>query len=250
MAREKSGTLVVRNLAQRVLFEEELKGQLSDGHWENSLPSDHWEQWCAADVVVAKAGEPVGRDFHVRRESYGFTRRELLDVVAYRMLHYVRVALSIGYPLVDPTEASFSSVVDYAMVGGVLPPYAGDIELSVIASVGRDRIRHAAHDDDVYTYDDMLKDLADLQRIIKVRRDEYVPEPALAAMPREFLVRVNVPLVVRVPGDNPRQAEGIAVDWYLEQDIARRVRDAVEETPFYGPGGENGYDTTWEAVPE
>lgn len=84
------GTLRVRNLAQKVLWEQELSGQISDGHWENASPHDHWEAWCDAKVVVDP--ENVGRDFWARRESYNFTSKDLLDVVGDRMVEAVRVA--------------------------------------------------------------------------------------------------------------------------------------------------------------
>lgn len=84
------GTLRVRNIAQKVLFEEELSGQISDGQWENSSPREHWKPWCDATVVVDPNN--VGRDFYARRESYNFTARDLLAVVQDRMLEYVRVA--------------------------------------------------------------------------------------------------------------------------------------------------------------
>jgi len=83
-----TGTLRVRNIAQKVLWEQELSGQISDGHWENSTPNSHWKPWCSAQVVVDP--EHVGRDFWAQRESYNFSDKRLLDVVSDRMLEYVR----------------------------------------------------------------------------------------------------------------------------------------------------------------
>lgn len=84
------GTLRVRNLAQKVLWEQELTGQLSDGNWENARPYDHWEPWCDADCVVDP--DNVGRDFYAQRDSYGFNRSDLLEIIGERMVEYVRVA--------------------------------------------------------------------------------------------------------------------------------------------------------------
>lgn len=81
--------LRVRNLAQKVLWEQELSGQISDGHWENATPNDHWQPWCNAKVVVDP--ERPGRNFWARRESYNFSDKRLLDVVGERMLQAVRV---------------------------------------------------------------------------------------------------------------------------------------------------------------
>jgi hypothetical protein len=90
--RGQGGTLRVRNLAQKVLWEQELTGQLSDGRWENSRPNDHWEPWCDATCVVDP--ENVGRNFYVKRDGYCFTERELLSIIGERMLEAVRVLTS------------------------------------------------------------------------------------------------------------------------------------------------------------
>lgn len=84
------GTLRLRNLAQKVLWEQELTGQISDGRWENSRPFDHWVAWCDADVVIDP--DNVGRDFWVKRDGYCFTEKDLLSIIGDRMLEYVRVA--------------------------------------------------------------------------------------------------------------------------------------------------------------
>lgn len=83
--------LRVRNLAQKVLWEEELSGQISDGRWENSKPYDHWEYW-HRNVEVIVDPEHAGRDFFVRRDGYCFTEKELLEIIGERMVNYVRVA--------------------------------------------------------------------------------------------------------------------------------------------------------------
>lgn len=82
------GTLAVRNLAQKVLMEDELQGQISDGMWENATPHDHWKPWCDAEVVVDPAN--LGRNFHARKDNYNFLAKDLLEVVADRMIESVR----------------------------------------------------------------------------------------------------------------------------------------------------------------
>lgn len=84
------GTLRLRNVEQKVLWDFELSGQISDGRWENSRPYDHWEVWCRAEVVVDPYN--VGRDFYAKRDGYCFTERELLEIVGERMLNAVRTA--------------------------------------------------------------------------------------------------------------------------------------------------------------
>jgi hypothetical protein len=86
-----AGHLVVRNEAQRVLFEEELKGQISDGMWENTRPFDHWKAWSDAKVSVAEPGHEhlIGRNFFAMKDNYNFASKALLDVVGDRMIEAV-----------------------------------------------------------------------------------------------------------------------------------------------------------------
>jgi hypothetical protein len=83
------GTLRLRNIEQKVLWDYELTGQISDGRWENSRPHDHWEPWCNATAVVDP--DNVGRDFYAKRDGYCFTERELLSIIGDRMLKAVQV---------------------------------------------------------------------------------------------------------------------------------------------------------------
>ncbi len=83
--------IVWRNMAQAVLFEHELKGQISDGNWENAEPSHHWHRMCDAqsEVSTTEDGSDLGPNFRpVRR--YKFNDSELISIVGDRMLEYVR----------------------------------------------------------------------------------------------------------------------------------------------------------------
>jgi len=96
---------VVRNAAQKILFEQELVGQISDGMWEN-VPGDHWQCWSDATVVVAAtlpSGEqaPVGRNFYAQKSNYRFNSTDLLSCVGDRMLASVQAELGSWYTLAD-----------------------------------------------------------------------------------------------------------------------------------------------------
>lgn len=101
-------TFTVANRAQQVIFEHELKGQLSDGHWENSTPHNHWRNWCDAEV---KVGENIGRNFYARRK-YNFLNPDLLDVVQHRMRLYVMIDKAFGEAAIKPLEYLFESIND------------------------------------------------------------------------------------------------------------------------------------------
>ncbi len=87
-------TLTVANEVQAALFELELKGQISDGMWEN-VGGDHWMPWSEAEVRVGEPGN-LGRNFRAIKDNYAFNSRKLLDVVGNRMLITARFALA-GY---------------------------------------------------------------------------------------------------------------------------------------------------------
>ena len=85
--RKNPGTLAVRNEAQKVLFEDELSGQISDGQWENATPHHHWIPWSFAKVIVDP--DNVGRTFDPVKDNYRLDDPGLLDVVGGRMIRSV-----------------------------------------------------------------------------------------------------------------------------------------------------------------
>lgn len=162
----KSGTLRVRTEAQKVLWDEELRGQISDGMWENSSPQDHYKQWCAAEIVVDPAN--VGRDFWVRRMGYRFNDKELLEVIGERMLRSVRVAKVYGADKVNALSFLYEN-------GGKAPSYLRtqkgaywDAVRATLAGVDFGQVMEVATNEALYSEAEMQKDLRDLRKIIKV----------------------------------------------------------------------------------
>lgn len=88
-----NGSITFRTETQACLFENEIAGQISDGHWENAGPRHHYKPWCSATVNV---GTDVGRDFWCPRDYYGLSSPSLLSVVGQRMLTYVRLCQAFG----------------------------------------------------------------------------------------------------------------------------------------------------------
>lgn len=79
-------TLRVRTQAQKWLMENELKGQISDGHWENS-GGEGWKDWTETKVIVDP--ENAGRNFVARKDNYNLTHPDLLGAVGDRMVREV-----------------------------------------------------------------------------------------------------------------------------------------------------------------
>lgn len=86
----KPSTINFRNPVQAALFICELSGQISDGHWENTRPYQHWEVWCDANVNVNPVN--VGVNFWAQKNNYNFNNSDLLDVVGERMLNIANMA--------------------------------------------------------------------------------------------------------------------------------------------------------------
>jgi hypothetical protein len=84
-------TITFETITQAAIFDLELKGQISDGHWENDA-SSNYETWCDATVLVSDDEENLGRDFYVSK-NLGFGSKSLFDIVGDRMAHYGRMAL-------------------------------------------------------------------------------------------------------------------------------------------------------------
>jgi hypothetical protein len=103
------------NAVQKTLFDCELVGQLSDGYWENSRPSNHWKLPCSANLHVCKEGEVPHVDFSPDRR-YRFDAPDLLKYVGDRMLTYAKLRLK--YPNVsDSAIRNIESVGKYKFEG-------------------------------------------------------------------------------------------------------------------------------------
>lgn len=83
--------LNVENFSQMVLWECEIKGQLSDGYWEGSLPSNHWEQPCGATARLIFGGKfELGTVNWSAKLRYKFNDPELKEAVGKRMINFVK----------------------------------------------------------------------------------------------------------------------------------------------------------------
>lgn len=169
MARIKSGTLTFRNPDQKVIWECELLGQLSDGQWENAMPYDHWEPWSNAEVTVDP--DDVGRDFDVKKDGYGFTRKDFVDCdfsgngtysLGDRIMGYVRVARTFGY------DKDVRAIADYGdRSDGYISEYVTAETRAIIVNE-RERIAAVIGDESIYNRTQMMADLRDISAIIKV----------------------------------------------------------------------------------
>ena len=196
--------LTVRNMAQKIAFMCEMRGQISDGQWENSSPHDHYRDWNLnwEDVDV---GEDVGRTFYAMKDNYNFANKDLLDIVGERILIKIKLAmlnhefmplLQLDHWAVPDSLETFQDLsddLDYANEWGHLldligenPDWVSDWVLEEVKdkvnSWGAKRARkllaagitketyQAALDWDGYTMADLKKDLKDLKAIVRIQK--------------------------------------------------------------------------------
>lgn len=196
--------LTVRNMAQKIAFMCEMKGQISDGQWENSRPHDHYKSWML-DWEDVEVGDDVGRDFWVEKDNYNFTNSNLLDVVGSRLLLKIKLAmlyhdvmplLQYDHCVIPETPQDFSKMMKEAhnaygwyQLEKLLDDHPGAVPQDIVAQVRRNAAVHAlnraqkledagintesyvaAMEWDGYTMKDLRKDLKDLKAIVRIQK--------------------------------------------------------------------------------
>jgi hypothetical protein len=166
--------LTFRTIGQAVLFTHELRGQISDGHWENLNKKDHYVPWFKCEVAV---GIPVGRDFDVRYDGYNFTSKTFLEVIWRRMLGQVRVALAYGTETVETLSCLFNwdgwdGLPTYKDYGG--RTFWDDKRAAVLAVCTRlgitlEDVKAVVESDVVYDRKALLADLREMKATIRTR---------------------------------------------------------------------------------
>ncbi len=160
--------MTFRTEIQKLLFTNELSGQISDGQWENTRPHDHWENWCNAEILV---GDNVGRDFSTIKDNYNLNSKDLLDVVGQRMINMIKVKKALpGLP-----DDVCESIGDYGIEQ--LKKYASENasnneywqkKLEEVLMFATEEQLKAALAADSYNMKDLQKDLKEMKKAMKV----------------------------------------------------------------------------------
>ena len=91
----------------KAIFDHEIRGQISDGAWENTLPHNHWHFWCMLDTQVGndwafKFNRLVPNDdkYPTKKTAYNLVGQlldpEVIDL-SYRMrAYYVDAEIGLG----------------------------------------------------------------------------------------------------------------------------------------------------------
>lgn len=142
-----------RNTDQVVLYECELKGQISDGMWENSNPWNHWKRMCGAQAVVKTENETLGCVGFTPARAYNFANRDLVEWVGDRMRFYVAVVRA---------RPDFIYEVRNHWSWGSEHMFKND--------------KNVKAEMEKYTLKDLRKDLRDMSKIVNAKRKGLIPE--------------------------------------------------------------------------
>lgn len=180
MRTKSNNVLVVANEAQRIIFESEMKGQLSDGMWENSSPCDHWMPWCDAEVILSDENNDLGRNFYACKSNYDFANSELLkgdgdwDGVGPRIIFKVKAHMllelqveQLGHSFPDSVEDydnRFKYVKQDAINRGADDKLYWQGKIDALTALGIDRAKLLEIEaSDVYTMKQLFKDCRELK---------------------------------------------------------------------------------------
>jgi hypothetical protein len=170
--------LVVRNEIQKLLLEDELLGQMSDGMWENTNPYNHWHDWSEAEIIV---GENLGVNFRPVKDNYNLNSSYLLDIIGDRMVTMVNL-MTKDYgkeDISDFNEYTWRDLKDIRvhvradldaqeLVQAVKEDYWVKKQLRAIRIFGTKENLEAAQGGE-FTMKDLKNELKDLKKIMKMR---------------------------------------------------------------------------------
>ena len=199
-------TITFRTAAQASMFKHELKGQFSDGMWENTRPDDHWKFWCNLVVQVQSPhSAPIGvqsMEWCVKK-NYGINRKELLECVGDRMMS--QAIMARWYNLVpvrtvaeilegcftwNGTSIVFTEMDILGTINKKIHTYEGYAksnqgtatetwwnerveQLNAVRELIRTHYQGLLNCIENYTYKNMLSDLKEIKSVMKTARGGY-----------------------------------------------------------------------------
>lgn len=160
-------TLTFRTETQVALFNHEIIGQLSDGKWENTRPSNHWQVWGRATVQHAKNDRtPIGRNFKADKCNYDLVAfAQENDCCHDRMLRYIRITKVFGFSFLSTIKGSLD--LDGQ---AILPTHEGpfwDDRRNKLSGFNLERIQEVTEDSSIYSKKDLMTDLKEMQQAMR-----------------------------------------------------------------------------------
>ena len=163
--------IVFETPIQVALYVMELRGQISDGHWENASPNNHYRSMCDAEIRYEGQwkDEEAGIYNFTPARRYQFNSKPLLDVVSNRMLAYARL-VKFGAPL-DLIQSIEDVLLDLdGNVRTEIPSHCtGDYwakKQKLMGLLDAEAIRAITTDDTLYSMKDLRSDLRSMSAIV------------------------------------------------------------------------------------
>jgi len=159
--------LYVRNYEQKVLWDFELLGQISDGAWENASPMNHWKYW--SDPAKVDASNP-GYTGYARKNNYNFTSPDLLKIIGYRMMSYLNAFNFLKEVYGEEKALAKLKEMQYRANIGVTFDGVAPTEETIRRSVAG-LISSAKNETSSYWTDELLKSLSGF--LVEVSKDDF-----------------------------------------------------------------------------
>lgn len=103
--RNVKGTIYFRNFTQKILWDTEMSGQISDGYWENSS-GDSWAFWTTLNTDVDAKNPRVEANMAPSRTNFNLSSKELLEIVGDRMIAMAKMSkITKDEKLIDAAES-------------------------------------------------------------------------------------------------------------------------------------------------
>lgn len=174
MKAKKSGEIKFNEPQLYALWRYEISGQISDGHWENAEPLDHWKFWCSLipsyDSSLPESQVIIYPDRHrVAKNAYAIV--DLSELLSDRMLRLGRLAKSLPNVL---SNSSFVQNVLYNSNNQAPNTLAEFLtKFNAKEDVAFSLVQAVSYYTAEYTRKDLRKDLRKISRLMKtVKLDE------------------------------------------------------------------------------
>lgn len=165
------GVLILRTAVQKSLFDIEIRGQLSDGHWENAGPGGHWEFWTRCKTIVGMTPGYIGNP---KRTNYRLTSKKLLEIIGSRMVVIARLTLQFG---IEDAARLFNL---FDLRGNFYGPYDFMRQAAYIRVYGNPddyteeqlaKIKEAGENESLYGKKNLMADLREIMAAMATRID-------------------------------------------------------------------------------
>lgn len=178
-----TATLYLPTQSAIALWESELKGQISDGMWENTNVRGHWEFWHDCNVKLG----PPHLESNVEPPKSGYRFSSLIEHVGDRMLAFGRMGkMTTDLKMIEAAEWLPDTQQEYAMILSG-QRRTSDAAMAHIKAVPEDVAQKFY--ETPYSLKDMKNDLMAIRTAMRTRLTERdsKKKPATYTDPREEL---------------------------------------------------------------